>query len=79
MIKFIFTVKMDHCEGSTASGCRQNKRFILDAKWSNNKNLSPGIIGKSFSLVLMVYFSTFLCFHVIYQKRAEVFEHDIKT
>ena len=58
MVKSIFNVKkMDHCEGSTAFGCRQNKIFILGAKWSKNKNLSPGIIGKSFTLALMVHFS----------------------
>ena len=30
MIKFIFNVKTDHFEGSTASGRRQSKLFVLD-------------------------------------------------
>ena len=70
MIKFIFNVKMDHCEGSTASGCRQTKIFILDAEWSKNKNLFPGITGKSFSFVLMVHFSNIFMFFMLYIKNA---------
>ena len=42
MITFIFNIETDHCEGSTVSVCRQNKIFVLDAKWSKNKNLFPG-------------------------------------
>ena len=66
MIKYIFNVKTDHFEGSTASGGMQIKLFVLDPELSKNLEFFPGIRRKNYSLVLMIDFSNFLMLFMIF-------------
>ena len=47
MTKFIFNIKTDNFVGSTASGRRQSKLFVLDLKLSKNKHFFQGL-GEKF-------------------------------
>ena len=79
MIKFIFNVKTDNFEGSTASGRRQSKLFVLDPELSKNKNFFPGIRRKNYSLVLMIDFSNILMLFMIlssFFRRNKSFSND---